>query len=58
MMRLGLFRAIPGRHIVAISLTTSRGALAIRAAAMGWAQTSYIMADVILVLTTGQFTRA
>jgi MFS transporter, DHA2 family, multidrug resistance protein len=58
MMCLGLFMAILDMQIVATSLPTIRGALGIKAEAMSWIQTAYIIAEVITIPITGYLTRA
>lgn len=58
MMCLGLFMAILDMQIVATSLPTIRSALGIKAEAMSWVQTAYIIAEVITIPITGYLTRA
>jgi len=58
MMCLGLFMAILDMQIVATSLPTIRTALGIKAEAMSWIQTAYIIAEVITIPITGFLTRA
>jgi MFS transporter, DHA2 family, multidrug resistance protein len=58
LMCLGMFMAILDIQIVATSLPTIQGALAISQDAMSWVQTVYLIAEVIAIPLTGLLTRA
>src|SRR5258705_6708851 len=57
LMCLGMFMAILDIQVVATSLPTIQGALAISPEAMSWIQTSYLIAEVIAIPLTGWLTR-
>ncbi len=57
LMCLGMFMAILDIQVVATSLPTIQGALAISQDAMSWIQTAYLIAEVIAIPLTGLFTR-
>ena len=56
-MCTGMFMAILDIQIVATSLPTIQGALAIPAAKMSWVQTAYLIAEVVAIPLTGFLTR-
>jgi MFS transporter, DHA2 family, multidrug resistance protein len=58
MMCIGMFMAILDVQVVATSLPTIQGALAIRPDQMSWVQTAYLIAEVIAIPLTGFLTRA
>jgi MFS transporter, DHA2 family, multidrug resistance protein len=57
LMCLGMFMAILDIQVVATSLPTIQGALAISPDAMSWIQTAYLIAEVIAIPLTGWLTR-
>jgi MFS transporter, DHA2 family, multidrug resistance protein len=57
-MCVGMFMAILDVQIVATSLPTIQGALAISPESMSWIQTSYLIAEAITIPLTGFLTRA
>ena len=57
-MCVGMFMAILDVQIVATSLPTIQGALAISPESMSWIQTSYLIAEAISIPLTGLYTRA
>jgi DHA2 family multidrug resistance protein len=57
LMCLGMFMAILDIQVVATSLPTIQGALAISPDAMSWIQTAYLIAEVIAIPLTGLLTR-
>jgi len=57
MMCIGMFMAILDVQIVATSLPTIQGALAIPPDQMSWVQTAYLIAEVIAIPLTGFLTR-
>ncbi len=57
-MCVGMFMAILDIQIVATSLPTMQAALGLRPDEMSWAQTSYLIAEVIAIALTGLLTRA
>jgi MFS transporter, DHA2 family, multidrug resistance protein len=58
MMCVGMFMAILDVQVVATSLPTIQGALAIPPDRMSWVQTGYLIAEVIAIPLTGFLTRA
>ena len=58
MMCVGMFMAILDVQVVATSLPTIQGALAIPPDQMSWVQTAYLIAEVIAIPLTGFLTRA
>jgi DHA2 family multidrug resistance protein len=58
MMCVGMFMAILDVQVVATSLPTIQGALAIHPDQMSWVQTAYLIAEVIAIPLTGFLTRA
>ena len=58
MMCVGMFMAILDVQVVATSLPTIQGALAIPPDRMSWVQTAYLIAEVIAIPLTGFLTRA
>ena len=57
MMCVGMFMAILDVQVVATSLPTIQGALAIPPDQMSWVQTAYLIAEVIAIPLTGFLTR-
>jgi MFS transporter, DHA2 family, multidrug resistance protein len=57
-MCIGMFMAILDIQIVATSLPTIQGALAISPDLMSWIQTSYLIAEAITIPLTGLLTQA
>ena len=57
MMRVGMFMAILDVQVVATSLPTIQGALAIAPDQMSWMQTAYLIAEVIAIPLTVFLTR-
>ncbi|MDQ0473115.1 DHA2 family efflux MFS transporter permease subunit [Labrys wisconsinensis] len=57
MMAIGMFMAILDVQVVATSLPTIQGALAIAPDRMSWVQTAYLVAEVIAIPLTGFLTR-
>src|SRR6202050_3563108 len=57
MMCIGMFMAILDVQVVATSLPTIQGALAISPDQMSWVQTAYLIAEVISIPLTGLLTR-